>query len=275
MVDDLSTWYLRRSRPRFWNDRAPGDRRQANDTLSFTLLGLARLIAPFAPSTAEHVLQEVGGGGYRSAEGSVHLSNWPESSGALEPALEAAMDRVRSEVEIGRELRQRVGVKSRIPLERFILVGAPPPEALGSEADRLLADELNVRQVERIGPEELGRFPEADFERTAGEGGTVVALLPRRPTAELRREGLVREALRRLQSLRKEAQLSFLDHVRVEIGADGELLEAIEGARERITEELLAVSITLGVPAPPERAKFRTWEIDGMTLYARLERSAA
>jgi isoleucyl-tRNA synthetase len=275
MVDDLSTWYLRRSRPRFWSDRDPDDRRQANGTLSFTLLRLARLIAPFAPSTAEHVLQEVGGGGYRSAEGSVHLSAWPEPSGAPDPELEAAMERVRAEVEIGRELRQRVGVKSRIPLERFVLVGASVPAALGPEADRLLADELNVREIERIRPGDVARFPEPDYERTMADGGTVVALLPRRPTAELRREGLVREALRRLQSLRKESQLSFLDRVRLEVGADGELLQAIEGARDRITEELLADSITLGVPAPSERAKFRTWEIDGMTLYARLERSTA
>ena len=83
LIDDLSTWYLRRSRPRFWGEGDAADRRAANDTLSFALGIIAQLIAPFAPYTAEHVAQSVAGARFENAGESVHLSKWPEPLGAL------------------------------------------------------------------------------------------------------------------------------------------------------------------------------------------------
>ncbi|EQD50290.1 Isoleucyl-tRNA synthetase 2, partial [mine drainage metagenome] len=77
LVDDLSTWYVRRSRPRFWGETGPDDRRAAHDTLSYALLGLARLAAPMIPFTAEWVHQEVGETSYAEADASVHLADWP------------------------------------------------------------------------------------------------------------------------------------------------------------------------------------------------------
>ncbi|MCI4357620.1 MAG: isoleucine--tRNA ligase [Thermoplasmata archaeon] len=272
-VDDLSTWYLRRSRPRFWSDRNASDRRSANDALSYALLQVAHLIAPFAPFTAEHLVQEVGGGRYQVAERSVHLADWPSHPGRRDEPLERAMEGVRHDVEIGRELRQRVGVKSRIPLERFILVGPSAPPPLGNEADRLLAEELNVTSVLRVDPGTLHEYPESDYERRSDGAGQVLALISRRPTPELRREGRVRETLRRLQSLRKDASLSFLEHVRAEVASDGDLFEAIQGARGRIAEELLADALFLSKGAPEDPARFRMWEIEGERLYARLERT--
>ncbi|HEV2165896.1 MAG TPA: class I tRNA ligase family protein, partial [Thermoplasmata archaeon] len=274
LVDDLSTWYLRRSRPRFWSAENAADRRAANDTLSFALRCTARLIAPFAPCTAEHVLMEVSGARFGDAEASVHLSEWPGPIGQRDARLEAAMDEVRQDVEVGRELRHRIGVRARIPLERFVLVGGGPPDPLGHDADRLLSEELNVTRVERVAPEGLSAYPQAEFEPRNDDSGRVIALLSRHPTPELRREGLVREALRRLQSLRKEASLSLLDHVDAEVHADGELYEAIEGARPRIAGELLADHLTVALGPPPEADRFRHWEFDGLSLYARLTKAA-
>jgi isoleucyl-tRNA synthetase len=268
-VDDLSTWYLRRSRPRFWSDQDPVDRRAANATLSYALATTARLLAPYAPFTAEHVAQSLDADGFRRAETSVHLTDWPAGSGARDLGLEAAMVALREEVELGRALRQRVGVKSRIPLERFVLVDRPRAPALGADGDRLLAEELNVLAVERVDPPALARFPEADFAREVDGSGRVRALLARRPTPELAREGLVREALRRLQSLRKEAGLDPLDRIRLSVFAEGELKGALEAARPRVAEELLADSFEL-VAAAPEGG--RSWEIEGRRLGARLER---
>ncbi|HUI38891.1 MAG TPA: isoleucine--tRNA ligase, partial [Thermoplasmata archaeon] len=209
-VDDLSTWYLRRSRPRFWSEREPDDRRRANDTLSYVLLTLARLLAPLAPFTAEELHHEVLGAGWDSFESSVHLTDWPAPSGRRDPDLEAAMARLREEVEIGRELRQRAGVKSRVPLPEFGLVGDGGPGPLGPEGDRLLAEELNVRTVRRVLPSELGPRSGSEFVERRDDRDRPVAYLSKRPTPEMRREGLVREAQRRLQSLRKEANLAYL-----------------------------------------------------------------
>ena len=270
LIDDLSTLYLRRSRPRFWGEGDAADRRAANDTLSFALGIIAQLIAPFAPYTAEHVAQSVAGHRFENAGESVHLSKWPEPLGLWDTKLESAMDEVRRDVEVGRELRQRVGVKSRIPLERFVLVGTESPKPLGPEADRLLAEELNVATVERVSPDAVPGYSEVNFERRQDDSGRVLALLSRRPTPELRREGLVRETLRRLQSLRKEASLSFLDHVNAEIVTDGDLYEAIDGARARVSEQLLADRLLIEPGPPGDRERFHRWEIEGMVLYARL-----
>jgi isoleucyl-tRNA synthetase len=273
-VDDLSTWYLRRSRPRFWSDEDPRDRQAANDTLSCALLTAARLFAPFAPFTAEHVHQELLSAPYRDRDSSVHLTDWPAPIGRRDLPLEEEMARLRSEVELGRELRQRAGVKSRIPLERFLLVGAPRPEGLGAAGDLLVADELNVRSVERITPEDVASYPEEEFVRREEPQGTVVALLSRRPTPELLREGLVREALRRLQTVRKELSLSYLDRVNVAIRAEGTMYEALEGAISRLADELLADDVELARGPPDDPAGFKVWEVDERKLYARMTKVA-
>ncbi len=276
MVDDLSTWYLRRSRPRFWGDQDPADRARANATLFRTLETLSRLLAPYAPYTAEHVAQELRPDGFHAADGSVHLARWPGVAGLRDLPLEAAMEEVRTEVEIGRALRQRVQVKSRIPLESFVLIGRPAPGALGAEADRLLAGELNVRSVARVGTRDLDRYPEAEFERSTDAEGRVTALLSRTPSPELKREGYVRETLRRLQALRKEEGLAFLDRIDLVVAAEGPLFEAIDAARARLSEELLADSVDLTEGDRPPSVGFRTWSIDGLALSARLaKRSTA
>jgi isoleucyl-tRNA synthetase len=273
-VDDLSTWYLRRSRPRFWSDEDTADRRAANDTLSFALLTVARLVAPFAPFTAEHLYQELLGGPYRDPESSVHLGGWPAPISQRDVPLETAMARLRGEVELGRELRQRAGVKSRIPLERLVLVGPQGPGGLGAEGDELLAGELNVRSVERVAAVDLAAYPESDFVRREEPEGNVVAVLSRRPTPELLREGLVREAMRRLQNLRKEMRLAFLDRVTVSLRADGPLYEALEAAIAQIADELLADDVELLRGAPDDPASYTAWEIGEARLFARVRKVA-
>jgi isoleucyl-tRNA synthetase len=272
-VDDLSTWYLRRSRPRFWSDEDRADRAEANDTLSFALLTAARLIAPYAPFTAEHIHQELTGAGYRDLATSVHLTDWPAPLGLRDLALEGEMARLRGEVEVGRELRQRAGVKSRIPLERFVLVGPVAPGSLGAEGDGLLAGELNVRAVERVASAEPGRYPEDDYVRREEPEGTVVALLSRRPTPELLREGLVREAMRRLQSLRKELHLAYIDRVTVSLRADGELFEALQAAIAQVADELLADDVELLRGAPDDPTSYTAWQIDQAHLFARVRKA--
>ena len=273
-VDDLSTWYLRRSRPRFWADAGRADRRDATATLSFTLAELARLLAPYAPFTAEFVHQELRPLAYAGADDSVHLAGWPAPYGTRDTALEGAMDDLRAHVEIGRELRQRAKVKSRVPLPAFVRIAATPApfESLGPDGVRLLADELNVIDYRRASPAERASFSDDDWVVREAPDGSAWALT-RVPPPELQREGLVREALRRLQLRRKELGLAYTDRVEIDLTADGELRAAIAGELPRVGEELLADRLDLIDTAGTEPEGWRSWEVAGFTLAARVRRA--
>jgi isoleucyl-tRNA synthetase len=272
-VDDLSTWYVRRSRPRFWGETSGEDRRTAHATLSYTLLGLSRTIAPLLPFLAEWVYQEAGGSGFADPERSVHLGPWPGALASRDARLEEGMAAVRELAEVGRELRQRAGVKSRIPLEEFVLFGAPSAAlaALGSDGDRLLADELNVRSLRRVPLGEAGRYPESDWVVRTGEG-TPRAALPRRPTEALRDEGRRREVARRLQQTRKEMGLRYTDRIEVDLALPPPLRAAIEAHRAELARELLADRLDLLDGPLPAGPAVRQWELDGVTFEARVTR---
>ncbi len=273
-VDDLSTWYLRRSRPRFWGEEGPVSRSEAHRTLSYTLLALARLVAPLLPYVAEWAYQEVGGGGYDAAERSVHFAGWPGPLAERDPALEAAMEELRSTVEVVRALRQEAGVKSRIPLGELRLFGpaAALARALGDDGDRILAEELNVRSVRRepAGPAEP-LSADAWVVRTEGGGPTVA--LARRPTEEMLEEGWSRELARRLQQRRKELGLAFTDRVEIVVSASGPLGRAIAARRERLAHELLADRFDVSAEPIPPSDEVRRWEFEGVSCSATVRRA--
>ena len=272
-VDDLSTWYLRRSRPRFWAEGADPDRRAAHATLSYTLLGLARTTAPLLPFTAEWIHQEVGEEGFRAPEGSVHRTAWPGELASRDPALEAGMRELRGLVEVGRELRQRAEVKSRIPLAAFVVFGEPSPDLarLGEEGHALLAEELNVKHVERAGVADRARYPDPDWVLRE-EAGAPVAALSRRPTEELLEEGLAREVARRLQQTRKELGLRYTESVAITVAASGRLRRALERRKEALARDLLARPFELADGELPTGPDVRTWELDGDRFSARVVR---
>ncbi|MCI4332467.1 MAG: isoleucine--tRNA ligase [Thermoplasmata archaeon] len=272
-VDDLSTWYLRRSRPRFWSETDVADRRVANDTLSYALSVTTRLLAPFAPFTAEHLHQELHELDFSEASESVHLARWPSTTGHVDGPLNAAMAALRAEVEVGRELRQRAVVKSRIPLETFA-VFSDALSPLGTAGDQIVADELNVRVVVRLPPANAGQFSDPLYVVRSADRGAAYALSAK-PTAELHREGLIRESLRRFQQERKAMGLAFTDHVEISVFAEGDLAVALGGAKDRLASELLADSVELVGVAPAQGSGFRDWDIEGMRLSARIRRVGA
>ncbi|HTP54598.1 MAG TPA: isoleucine--tRNA ligase [Thermoplasmata archaeon] len=272
-VDDLSTWYLRRSRPRFWGETGERDRSDAHATLSYALLGLARTIAPLVPFAAEWVHQEVGEHDYADAASSVHATDWPGPLADRDPILETAMESLRGEVEMGRELRQRAGVRARIPLPALVVFEREPSPAasLGEDGAALLGEELNVRSVRRVPASTRRDYPDEEWVVREDDGMPRLAI-SRRPTEELLAEGLVREVGRRLQQRRKELGLRYSDPVRVELAATGALRDALAGRKESLGRELLADPLELvdGPLAPgPE---VRSWDLDGVTFAARVVR---
>nr|WP_239332586.1 isoleucine--tRNA ligase [Frankia sp. CiP3] len=142
-IDDLSNWYVRRSRRRFWE--ADPD---ALDTLYACLDGLTRLMAPFTPFLTDALWSKLVVGVRPQAPDSVHLADWPRATDDLvDTRLAAQMDLVRRVVELGRAARASSGVRTRQPLARAV-VAAPEFAGLPTDLRAQIADELNVAAVE-------------------------------------------------------------------------------------------------------------------------------
>ncbi len=138
LVDDLSNWYLRRSRRRFWKQAEP----EAHATLHHALVTTARLLAPFCPFLADELHRVVSSGR------SVHLADWPQPSGAADSGLSERMAAARRLVTLGRSARTDAKVKVRQPLRRALLLhpGVELDEAVRAE----IREELNVRSLEDV-----------------------------------------------------------------------------------------------------------------------------
>jgi isoleucyl-tRNA synthetase len=141
-VEDLSNWYVRRSRPRFWKASDPA----AFATLHRCLVVVAELLAPFCPFLADELWTTLTG------RRSVHLADWPEPAGAADPSLAAEVEAARRLVALGREARTDAKVKVRQPLRRALLLH--PGADLSADVRAEVADELNVHALQEI--ESLG-----------------------------------------------------------------------------------------------------------------------
>jgi isoleucyl-tRNA synthetase len=144
-VDDLSNWYVRRSRQRFWSADA-----DALATLYECLETVSRLLAPFVPFLTERVWQDVVRPGSPAAVDSVHLSSWPTPDPArADDALRSDMDLTRRLVEVGRAARKATAIRTRQPLGRA-LVSLHGDRGLSPQLLQEIAEELNVRSVEPL-----------------------------------------------------------------------------------------------------------------------------
>ena len=148
-VEELSTWYVRRSRRRFWRATDKADQAAAFATLYEVLVTLVKLIAPPMPFLAEELYQNLVRSVDSAAPESVHLCDWPAADTArLDPALSEAMDLVRRVVSLGRAARSRAQIKVRQPVTSIAVrvAAASDREVLTAHQDQLL-DELNVKAL--------------------------------------------------------------------------------------------------------------------------------
>jgi len=142
-VGDLSNWYVRTSRGRFWGEDFTDDKASAYQTLYGALLNLSKLLAPFVPHLAESLYRALGGDGAES----VHLCAFPQpEQGARDEALEAQMAFARQTVGLGRAARNGAKVKTRQPLARLLVKGKRE-RALEPELEDLVKAELNVKEI--------------------------------------------------------------------------------------------------------------------------------
>jgi isoleucyl-tRNA synthetase len=190
-VDDLSTWYLRRSRDRFKSD-FEDDKQNALRTMKFVLTELAKTIAPLTPFLAEDIYKRVGG-----EKESVHLERWVKG-GSVDIALHNNMAEVRRLVSLGLEIRSKNKLNVRQPLSCLKMRGS----LFGLEFLELIRDEVNVKEV--IADSKL-----------ANEVELVTEITP-----ELKEEGSAREFMRAIQELRKNSKLTIQDVVVLSVEVD-------------------------------------------------------
>jgi isoleucyl-tRNA synthetase len=214
-VDDLSNWYIRRSRRRFWKSQSDSDKLAAYQTLYETLRTLSQLMAPFVPFMSDAIYRNL------SNDESVHLSDFPEAMPYQDAQVETDMARARLAVEAGLSARDSARLKVRQPLASIAL----PGDALPDDVAAIVREELNVKSLVFGAPE---------------------VKLDTEITEELRLEGLAREIVRAIQDRRKKAGLNVEDRIDTRYEADGMLDRAMERHAGYIKNETLSVSLEKG-----------------------------
>jgi len=144
-VDNLSNWYVRRSRRRFWKSENDGDKKEAYQTLYIVLKEFSKLLAPFTPFLADEIYRNLG-----QSEESVHLCDWPKANKKLiKLELNEEMAIIRKIVNLGHNVRSKTGIKVRQPLAK-VQIGLPEkvdPLIVIAQAD-VICEELNVKKLE-------------------------------------------------------------------------------------------------------------------------------
>ena len=214
-IDDMSNWFVRRSRRRFWKSEDDQDKLEAYSALYYVLIYLAKIMAPFTPFLAEELYQKMTGAGVVNSEipESVHLLNWPEA-GVIDEAVLTQMAKTREIITAGlaermKKTESEVQIKVRQPLAKLIYAG----EKLDDFYEQIIMEEVNVKSVEH------------------GEA----LVLDKTLTPELLEEGKIRELIRFVQAARKKAGLNVDDRIRLMVS-----VEVPEAYREMLMNEVLA-----------------------------------
>ncbi|MBN1422947.1 isoleucine--tRNA ligase [Candidatus Fermentibacteria bacterium] len=187
-LDDLSNWYIRRSRRRFWKSQSDLDKQSAYTTLYHTLLGLCRILAPVIPFLTEEIYQNLAPEGSPFSRGSVHLEDYPMTQPSSEDEdLAALMAEVHQVVTLGHAARNKAGIKVRQPLAEIVVRGwSPERQAQWVDVEPMVRDELNVKEIRLAGPGETLAEPvvKLNFAKVGPRLGPKVKLLAQKAAAE-------------------------------------------------------------------------------------------
>ena len=214
-IDDMSNWFVRRSRRRFWKSEDDQDKLEAYSTLYYALIYLAKILAPFTPFLAEELYQKMTGAGVVNSEipESVHLLDWPEA-GLIDEVVLTQMAKTREVITAGLAERMKktefeAQIKVRQPLAKLVYAG----EKLDDFYEQIIMEEVNVKSVEH------------------GEA----LVLDKTLTQKLLEEGKIRELIRFVQAARKKAGLNVDDRIKLMVS-----MEVPETYREMLMNEVLA-----------------------------------
>ena len=279
-IDQLSNWYVRRSRRRFWRSENDADKLGGYITLHTCLVTLTKLMAPLAPFVAEEIYQNLVCELQPEAADSVHLAEYPVADVSLvdQPLMEATRLAMRI-ASMGRAARSKAGIKVRQPLSK-VVVGTRVeieksylPQILGQ-----VLEELNIKALEHeddpvVTIEALARNELADESEgivqvnqywVALEGGYMVAV-DGTITPELAEEGLARELVHRIQNLRRAADFEVTDRIVTYYQAPDEISRVMTGNfADYIRQETLSKELVAG--APQDGAKSESLKVEGMEV---------
>ena len=319
-VDNLSNWYVRRGRERYWGSEMTEDKKAAYTTLYHTLVTLSKLCAPFVPFMSECIYRNLVANFFKDAPESVHLCDFPACEEEyIDKDLEADMDVVLRAVALGRAARNKVNIKNRQPLSKmYVMTDKLPAHA---EILSLAADELNVKsaqivqddsefisyeikpQLKTLGPK-YGKLigairtfltscekPEEIVAAVSGGGsytasiggqdvtftqddllitpvnkggyametyGGMTVVLDTNLTEELIDEGVARELVSKLQTMRKEAGYNVTDRINIGYVASGRAAKVLAGGA--VKADVLCDKVESGV----EGCDYvKEWDVNG------------
>lgn len=300
--DELSNWYVRLNRKRFWGKDMSDDKRSAYDTLYTCLMTVAHLLAPFAPFMSDELYHDLGG----QLE-SIHLDRWPKADEArIDADLEARMDMAQKITSMVLALRRKVNIKVRQPLAQIMVPAIDEEQRRHIEAvAALIKSEVNVKELNFVEGEgllvkkvkcnfrvmgkkfgklmkgvaaKMNTLSQAEIVQLEREGsigfevegqpisvdatdveiisedmpgwlvsneGNLTVALEVELTDDLRREGMARELINRIQNLRKESGLEITDRIVVSIDPHKETDEALETFGDLVRQQVLANEIVV------------------------------
>ena len=327
-VDDMSNWYVRRCRDRFWAKGMEQDKVNAYMTLYTALVNLCKAAAPMIPFMTEAIYQNIVRSVDKDAPESIHLCDFPSADESrIDTELEENMDEVLKIVVMGRAARNEANIKNRQPIGRMFVKAQ---KALDDYFSGIITDELNVKaitftddvraftsysfkpQLKTVGPKygkllggirkylsELDGNAAMDQLRSEGalkfevngsevslteedlliepmqvEGfvsqsdNTMTVVLDTNLTPELLEEGMVRELISKIQTMRKEAGFEVMDRIRVYAEGSGKIADVLERCGSRICSDVLADEIVTG----DIKGYRKDWNINGESVTLGVEK---
>jgi isoleucyl-tRNA synthetase len=323
-VDDLSNWYVRRSRERFWQKDMPQDKVNAYMTLHTALTTLAKVTAPFIPFMADEIYRNLEYNFNNEAPESVHLCDFPVANEEIiDLELEKNMELVLKIVVSGRACRNSANIKNRQPIGKMYVKSSFDLPELYKE---IVSEELNIKEVlftddvrefttynfkpqlKTVGPKygkllnqirtllqdgdgnmmmdelktnEMLKFDidgtivelaEEDLliqstKKSGYESNTdkdVTVVIDTNLSNELIEEGLVREIISKIQTMRKEADFEVTDHIKIYVDDNEKLIGIINNNKEEILSETLAEELNI---CKNEDAYSKEWKINSEPIY--------
>lgn len=252
-IDDLSNWYIRRSRKRFWKSENDGDKENAYATLHHVLVELSKIMAPFTPFISEEIYKNLTQGE------SVHLCEFPKSeSNMINDVLNHEMSLVRDVISEGLKLRARSQIKVRQPLGQLKVESSK--WHISQDMCNIICEELNVKKV-------VVAIKIEGQEKNIGEINGVKIELDTTISQSLKAEGDARELIRHIQQLRKKAGYNIDD--RVVVGIKG-MVHVCEEFHDLISHEVLADTMVKEVLADYDIME--AYDIDGEKITISLKK---
>jgi len=262
-VDNLSNWYVRRSRRRFWKSESDTDKMAAYHTLYECLVTLAKLLAPFTPYVAEEIYQNLVRTINHKAPLSVHLADFPVADKSkIDRDLSADTLLAMRISSLGRAARSQAAIKVRQPLAKALIKVASPREQNGvNRFSTQILEELNVKTLEFV--VNAADLKTADY--SCSEEGELCVAVPKVIPPELAAEGLAREIVHRLQTMRKTAGFEIADYITTYYSGDDYVKQVMTDFADYIKQETLSRELVKS-PAPEggysEKAKLGGYEME-------------